>query len=154
DPTPTIGMVGLIEKEEHVTRQWFKNAGDEIILLGNIGDELGGSRFLKVCHGKKIGPPPQPDLAHEIKIQNAVRDLIRAGLVKRAHDCSEGGLGVAIAESCFNPKERLGANVKFDPTSHSDVATALFNESQSRIVISVAPENLDKTMSILRDAAV
>src|SRR5262249_58435273 len=64
------------------------------------------------------------------------------------------GLGVAIAESCFNPKERLGANVKFDPTSHSDVATALFNESQSRIVISVAPENLDKTMSILRDAAV
>src|SRR5262249_20493962 len=76
DPTPTIGMVGLIEKEEHVTTQWFKNAGDEIILLGNIGDELGGSRFLKVCHGKKIGPPPQLDLAHEIKIQNAVRDLI------------------------------------------------------------------------------
>src|SRR5438552_245577 len=59
DPTPTIGMVGLIEKEEHITTQWFENAGDEIILVGGIGDELGGSRFLKVCHGKKIGPPPQ-----------------------------------------------------------------------------------------------
>src|SRR5437867_5427650 len=68
DPTPTIGMVGLIDKEEHITTQWFKNAGDEIILVGKIGDELGGSRFLKVCHGKKIGPPPQVDLAHEIEI--------------------------------------------------------------------------------------
>src|SRR6266705_3505527 len=58
DPTPTIGMVGLIEEEGHITTQWFKNAGDEIILVGKIGDELGGSRFLKVCHGKKSGPPP------------------------------------------------------------------------------------------------
>src|SRR6202011_1910492 len=71
DPTPTIGMVGLIEKEEDITTQWFKNAGDKIIPVGKIGDELGGSRFLKVCHGKKIGPPPNVDLAHEIKIQSA-----------------------------------------------------------------------------------
>src|SRR5947207_3019635 len=112
DPTPTIGMVGLIEKEEHVTTQWFKNEGDEIILVGKIGAELGGSRFLKVCHGKKIGPPPQVDLAHEIEIQNAVRDLIHAGLVQSAHDCSEGGLAIALAESCFNPKERFGAEIK------------------------------------------
>src|SRR5881397_1358324 len=70
DPTPTIGMVGLIEREERITTQWFKGAGDQIILVGKIGDELGGSRFLKVCHGKKIGPPPYVDLAHEIKIQN------------------------------------------------------------------------------------
>src|SRR2546422_9153336 len=85
DPTPTIGMVGLIEKEEHITTQWFKDAGDEIILVGEIGDELGGSRFLKVCHGKKIGPPPHVDLAQEIEIQNAVRGLIRERLVKSAH---------------------------------------------------------------------
>src|SRR5882762_11043528 len=110
DPTPTIGMVGLIEKEEHITTQWFKDAGDEIILVGKIGDELGGSRFLKVCHGKKIGPPPHVDLAHEIEIQNAVRDLVHAGLVQNAHDCSEGGLAVALAESCFNPKRLLGAD--------------------------------------------
>src|ERR1700730_4578367 len=107
DPTPTIGMVGLIEKEEHITTQWFKNEGDEIILVGEIGDELGGSRFLKVCHGKKIGPPPNVDLEHEIKIQNTVRDLIRAGLVKSAHDCSEGGLPVAIAGRCLNPEEKF-----------------------------------------------
>src|SRR5436853_1363288 len=167
DPTPTIGMVGLIEKEEHVTTQWFKNEGDEIILVGKIGDELGGSRFLKVCHGKKLGPPPHVDLAHEIEIQNAVRDLIRAGLVKSVHDCSEGGLAVALAESCFNPKERLGAEIDLrgleapvsgakstaSParTAADTAATTLFNESQSRVIISVAPENADKTRSILRE---
>src|SRR5437868_9425018 len=111
DPTPTIGMVGLIEKEEHITTQWFKNAGDEIILVGKVGDGLGGSRFLKVCHGKRIGPPPHVDLGHEIEIQNAVRDLIRAGLVRSADDCSEGGLAVALAESCFNPTGFYGADV-------------------------------------------
>src|SRR5205807_7440697 len=94
DPTPTIGMVGLIEKEEHITTQWFKTEGDLIILIGgtrsvashNSSDDtevippnLGGSRFLKVCHGKKIGPPPQIDLAHELEIQSAVRNLIHAG---------------------------------------------------------------------------
>jgi phosphoribosylformylglycinamidine synthase subunit PurL len=165
DPTPTIGMVGLIEKEEHITTQWFEDAGDEIILVGEIGDELGGSRFLKVCHGKKIGPPPQVDLAHEIEIQNAVRDLIHAGLVQSAHDCSEGGLAVALAESCFNPKQRFGAEIDLgdcshgpagrpEETGHRPVATTLFNESQSRIIISVAPENVDKTMSILRERGV
>ena len=166
DPTPTIGMVGLIEKEEHITTQWFKDAGDEIILVGEIGDELGGSRFLKVCHGKKIGPPPQVDLAHEIEIQNAVRDLIHAGLVQSAHDCSEGGLAVALAESCFNPKQRFGAEIDLGgveaPVSGAGnldnaagtAAATLFNESQSRIVISVAPENVEKTMSILSERSV
>ncbi|PYK92096.1 MAG: phosphoribosylformylglycinamidine synthase subunit PurL [Verrucomicrobia bacterium] len=162
DPTPTIGMVGLIEKEEHITTQWFKNAGDEIILVGKVGDGLGGSRFLKVCHGKRIGPPPHVDLGREIEIQNAVRDLIRAGLVRSAHDCSEGGLAVALAESCFNPTGLCGADVDLGgaeaavPAASSEYlagdtpATALFNESQSRIVISVTPENLEKTMSILQ----
>src|SRR5881275_861784 len=166
DPTPTIGMVGLIEKEEHITTQWFKDAGDEIILVGEIGDELGGSRFLKVCHGKKIGPPPQVDLAHEMEIQNAVRNLIHAGLVQSAHDCSEGGLAVALAESCFNPKQRFGAEIDLGgveaPVSGAGnldnaagtAAATLFSESQSRIVISVAPENVEKTMSILSERGV
>jgi phosphoribosylformylglycinamidine synthase len=162
DPTPTIGMVGLIHKEAHITTQWFKNAGDEIILVGKIGDELGGSRFLKVCHGKKLGPPPRVNLDHEIKVQTAVRDLIRAGFIKSAHDCSEGGLAVAVAESCFNPKQRIGAVIRCshgpagrpEKTSQSYVATTLFNESQSRIVISVAPVNFEKTISMLEDAGV
>jgi len=166
DPTPTIGMVGLIEKEEHITTQWFKDAGDEIILVGKIGDELGGSRFLKVCRGKKIGPPPQVDLTHEIEIQNAVRDLIHAGLVQSAHDCSEGGLAVTLAESCFNPKQRFGAEINLGGVEASvsgagnldnaagTAATTLFNESQSRIIISVGPANVEKTMSILRERGV
>jgi phosphoribosylformylglycinamidine synthase subunit PurL len=182
DPTPTVAMVGLIEDEGHITTQWFKSAGDAIILVGSVagvGDPgpqnttgpdavsdrgyggLGGSRFLKVCHGLKEGPPPHVDLTHEIKVQNAVRDLIREGVVRSAHDCSEGGLAVALAECCFNPENLLGANVDCSrrpaggaSASHRDAATALFNESQSRILISVAADNLEKTMSLLHDRGV
>ena len=95
-------------------------------------------------------------------MQNVVRDLIRQGLVKSAHDCSEGGLAVAVAESCFNPEKLFGAEIdcshgragRRKTTSHSDVATILFNESQSRVVISVAPENLDSTVATLREREV
>src|SRR5436189_1496765 len=115
DPTPTIAMVGLIDDEKHITTQWFKEEGDVILLVGaaavnDSGYNLGGSRYLKVCHGLKIGPPPHVDLAHEINVQNAVRDLIREGLVQSAHDCSEGGLAVTLAESCFNPERLFGAD--------------------------------------------
>jgi phosphoribosylformylglycinamidine synthase II len=183
DPTPTVAMVGLIDDEKHITTQWFKNAGDAIILVGAVAGvgapgrdgadhvsqaevndlscSLGGSQFLKVCHGKKIGPPPHIDLAHEIKVQNVVRDLIRTGLVKSAHDCSEGGLAVALAECCFNPDKLLGADVDLKNCRGSRAGCAsdtpasteevLFNESQSRIIISVAPENLEKSISMLRE---
>ena len=164
DPTPTVAMVGLIDDEKHITTQFFKNAGDAIILVGEIGDELGGSHFLKVCHGKKIGPPPHVDLAHEIKIQNAVRDLICDGLVKSAHDCSEGGLAVALAESCFNPDGVVGASVDLDGVEAAvsaanekrvrTPATTLFNESQSRIMISLAPKNVAHALKSLSAANV
>jgi len=162
DPTPTIGMVGLIDDEKHIATQWFKEAGDVIILVGTVAavydrrtenQMLGGSRYLKVCHGLKIGPPPHVDLAHEIKVQNAVRDLIRAGLVKSAHDCSEGGLAVALAECCFHPERLFGAEINLK-AGDTPAATVLFSESQSRIVISVAPINLERTISILRVSAV
>src|SRR5438034_5959995 len=91
DPTPTIGMVGLIDDKRHITTQWFKSIGDKILLVGEIGNEVGGSQFLKICHGLKQGPPPHVDLEDEMKLQRAVRDLIRQALVKSAHDCSEGG---------------------------------------------------------------
>ena len=168
DPTPTIAMVGLIDDEKHITTQRFKNHGDVIILVGTVvprgrgdacagindpGYNLGGSSYLKVCHGLKVAPPPHIDLAHEIKVQNAVRDLIRECLIKSAHDCSEGGLAVALAESCFNPEKLFGAKVDLK-AGDTPAATVLFNESQSRIVISVAPKNLDKAESILRERAV
>ena len=153
DPTPTIGMVGLIDEERHITTQWFKNAGDVVILAGQAGNELGGSQFLKICHGRKQAPPPRVDLELEIKVQNAVRDLIREGLVKSAHDCSEGGLAVALTECCFNPSGFcLGVDVDLN---FSDTATEiLFNESQSRIVISVAADDAEKAMSILQERGV
>src|SRR5947207_10040455 len=99
DPTPTIAMVGLIENEGHITTQFFKSEGDVIILVGEIGSELGGSQFLKTCHGRKTGLPPRLDVERELAVQNSVRELIRAGLVRSAHYCSEGGLAVALAGS-------------------------------------------------------
>jgi len=137
---------------------------------------LGASRFLKVCFGKKIGPVPNLDIDLEIAAQNAVRDLIRLGLVRSAHDCSEGGLAVALAECCFNPDGLLGADVDLEncggsragcaggtpasaaedregddagieATSH---CAALFNEAQSRIIISCDRRNVDTISSQLK----
>jgi phosphoribosylformylglycinamidine synthase len=148
DPTPTIAMVGLIDEEAHVTTQWFNRGGDIIILIGEMGDELGGSRYVKACHGRKIGPVPRLDFARELAVQNATRELIRAGLVRSAHDCSEGGLAVALAECCFNPDERFGATIELQDAPSAVVA--LFNESQSRIIISVAPESAERAVAFLR----
>jgi phosphoribosylformylglycinamidine synthase subunit PurL len=150
DPTPTVAMVGLIEKEEHITTQFFKAAGDVIILVGEIGDEMGGSRFLKVCHSLKEGQPPRLDADREIAVQNSVRDLIRAGLVRSAHDCSEGGLAVALAESCFNPDGLFGADVEFVDAARRAAATTLFNESQARILISCAPDDVEEVEELLK----
>ncbi|HEY8835700.1 MAG TPA: phosphoribosylformylglycinamidine synthase subunit PurL [Chthoniobacterales bacterium] len=159
DPTPTVAMVGSIEKEEHITTQFFKAAGDVIVLVGEIGDEMGASRFLKVCHGRKEGLPPRLDVEREIAVQNSVRDLIHAGLVRSAHDCSEGGIAVALSESCFNPDGLLGADVDLSNAVHPPwpgsgvagraAATVLFNESQSRIVISCAPGDAEKIVAML-----
>ena len=165
DPTPTIAMVGLIDDEKHITTQWFKHEGDVIVLVGVeparpraeeqrdegvVAPSIGGSRYLKVCHGLKIGPPPHVDLAHEIKVQNAVRDLIRENLVQSAHDCSEGGVAVALAECCFNPEQLFGAEIALNACD-TPATTALFNESQSRIVLSVTPQNLDNAIAMLRE---
>ena len=152
DPTPTIGMVGLIDDKRHITTQWFKSIGDKILLVGEIGNEVGGSQFLKICHGLKQGPPPQ-SIEDEMKVQRAVRDLIREALVKSAHDCSEGGLAVALAECCFNPDGPLGADVDLD-AGDTPATTALFNESQSRVIISVAEADAERAMSILRERGV
>ena len=108
DPTPTIAMVGLIERPEHVTTQWFKDEGDAIILLGEPVDPddplqgLGGSACLQVIHGQKMGAPPRCDLEQARTLHTTLLGLIQSGLVKSAHDCSEGGLAVCLAESCIS----------------------------------------------------
>ena len=150
DPTPTVAMVGLIEREEWITTQFFKAEGDLVILLGDFGDEMGGSHFLKVIHGRKAGRPPRLDLAREVALQNALRDLIRGGWVRSAHDCSEGGLAVALAESCFNPNGSLGARIDLQAAGKQRLDQVLFNETQSRIVISTMPENVVTVLQFMQ----
>jgi phosphoribosylformylglycinamidine synthase len=148
DPTPTVGMVGLIEEASHITTQAFKGAGDAILLLGEPGDELGGSHYVKVIHGRKAGTPPRLDYEKEKAVQETVRSLIRMGLVKSAHDCSEGGLAVALAECCISGDEMVGAEIDLTAFGPSPADVLLFNESQSRIVISVRRENASAALSL------
>ncbi len=146
DPTPTVGMVGLIADERHITTAHFKQAGDVIVLVGDLGHELGASHFLKVVHGRKEGRVPRMDFEKERAVQDAVRALIGSRLVKSAHDCSEGGLAVALAESCIGGPALLGAVIKL---THQSATVALFNESQSRIVLSVSATNAAAVLSLL-----
>jgi len=170
DPTPTVAMVGLIDKLEHITTQWFKNEGDAVLLLGAAVETsdplqgLGGSAFLQVIHGQKNGRPPRCDLEAARTLHDAVRSLIHGGGVKSAHDCSEGGLAVCLAECCISqPGVRetprlIGATIDLSPARESSaVATdrvgasappveppvrqdaLLFGETQNRVVISTHP---------------
>ena len=146
DPTPTVGMIGLIEDERWITRQYFRNEGDVIFLIGAIGDEIGGSLYLKTIYGKKAGLPPRLNFDRELAVQKFLRGLIRKGVVNSAHDCSEGGLAVALAECCMSGAEKIGGRIRLPwmngssslPNQRLDVT--LFNESQSRIVVSVPSE--------------
>ena len=153
DPTPTVGMVGIIEDEKYVTTSAFKTAGDAILLLGELGDEMGGSHYLKVLFGRKEGIPPRVDFPKELALHNTLRDLIRKGLVKSAHDCAEGGLAVTLAESCFCGKGVLGAEIDFGATGLQP-EVLLFNESQTRVVLSVAPENAAATLAAAQEAGI
>ncbi|MBD0383330.1 phosphoribosylformylglycinamidine synthase subunit PurL [Paenibacillus sedimenti] len=138
-PTPVIGMVGLVHDIDHITTQSFKNEGDIIILLGETKAELGGSEFQYVVHGVTEGRPPELDLAVEKRLQGAVLKAIQEGLVASAHDLSEGGLAVALAESSISG--RLGAQVAVKTELRADFA--LFSESQSRILLTAAPDKAD-----------
>lgn len=148
DPTPTVAMVGLIEDPSHITTQHFKRAGDVIFLVGDLGSELGASHYLHVIHGRKEGAPPALDLEKEAAVQQTVRAIIRMGLVESAHDCSEGGLAVALAESAISGPALLGANITLPGDDRFDVL--LFNESQSRILISVKKINAAAVESLIR----
>jgi phosphoribosylformylglycinamidine synthase len=149
DPTPTVGVVGLIADASHITTSAFKAAGDLVVLLGDPGDEMGASHYLKVVHGLKAGPPPKLDYQTELALHDALRAAIAAGLVRSAHDCSEGGLAVTLAESCLAADPApLGATITLGGTSSRSSVISLFNESQSRVVISVAPQNLPALLDL------
>ncbi|MFZ1682604.1 MAG: phosphoribosylformylglycinamidine synthase subunit PurL [Candidatus Zixiibacteriota bacterium] len=136
-PTPTIGMVGLVEHIDHITTQWFKNDGDLIFLIGENKEELGGSEYLHTIHGQTRGAVPQMDLVFEKKMQQALLGAIQAGLVKSAHDVSDGGLAISLAECCISNRENQhGASVKLNDTLRADAL--LFGETQSRVLITCA----------------
>ncbi|MDR9506885.1 phosphoribosylformylglycinamidine synthase subunit PurL [Brevibacillus agri] len=143
-PTPTVGMVGLITDVDHITTQDFKNEGDAIILLGETFAELGGSEYQKLATGSISGRPPQIDLNKEAAVQKLVLTAIRKGLVNSAHDLSEGGFGVALAESCFG--KGIGAQVELSSELRNDVL--LFSESQSRILLSASPEQAEAILAL------
>src|SRR5208283_5120524 len=160
DPTPTVALVGLIEKREHITTQWFQDEGDAIILLGDIVDQgdallgLGGSAWLQCLHGLKTGLPPRCDLEKERALHHALRGFIACGLVKSAHDCSEGGLAVALAESCISRQiaretpELIGAQIELTDAAPATIRldALLFGETQSRVILSVAPGDAVKVV--------
>ncbi|MBI3319294.1 MAG: phosphoribosylformylglycinamidine synthase II, partial [Candidatus Omnitrophica bacterium] len=178
DPTPVIGMIGLIQaagskpqassKEkglqpaacslQPITAN-FKDEGDVIILLGDTKEELGGSEYLKRIHNRKQGKPPRVDLRHERTLQRLLVDAIARGLIKSAHDCSEGGLAVTLAECCLmDPEHLIGATVHRPPsTVHRPqirIDAWLFGESAGRVVVTGEPYHQDTIASLTRRAGV
>ncbi|WP_212921592.1 phosphoribosylformylglycinamidine synthase subunit PurL [Ornithinibacillus bavariensis] len=146
-PTPIVGMVGLFESLEHITPSFFQEAGDVIYLIGETKPEFGGSELQNILEGTYQGKAPVIDLEVEAKRQTQLLDAIHKGLIVSAHDLSEGGLGVALAESLF-ADDALGAIIQI----RGDETVALFSETQSRFLISVKKENKDAVEKVLTDA--
>ncbi len=136
-PTPMLGMVGLIEDAERTMTQWFKSEGDDIILLGNTREDLGGSEYIKVVQAREQGSPPYLNLDTEKALHDCILSLIRDGLLQSAHDCSDGGVAVALAESCVSGSEGTRGAVVTLTKGRIRTDAVLFGESQSRVVISV-----------------
>jgi len=146
-PTPIVAVVGLIEDQTKIMTQGFKKSGHCIGLIGCTMEELGGSEYLKVLFDKTEGKPPVLDRKKEKQVQEFCLKLIHKGLIQSAHDCSEGGLAIAVAESCFAaPKETLGAKLELKSNIRGD--TLLFGESQSRIVISFQEELMQQIKNL------
>lgn len=139
-PTPTIGMLGLIEDLSHITRSYFSENGSVIYILGKDEEEIGGTEYLKTVHGMVKGDCPKLDLTKEKKLHDNLLFLIRSGWVLSAHDVSDGGAAVALAECCImNQEEAIGAEISLPAGSREDFT--FFSETQSRVIISVKPEN-------------
>jgi phosphoribosylformylglycinamidine synthase subunit PurL len=152
-PTPTIGMVGLLPKVDRVITPWFKAAGDIVVLLGRTREELGGSEYLKFIHNSVKGTPPWIDLKLEQAIQNCCIEAIDSGILRSAHDISDGGLAVALAECCIGgPDKPLGVRTEIREMIRGDAL--LFSESQSRILVSMQEKDLSQLQEIASRHAV
>jgi phosphoribosylformylglycinamidine synthase II len=152
-PTPVIGMVGVVEDVDHITRAAFRNPGDAVVLLGRNSAELGGSEYLYVTAGLVAGEPPEVDLMAERRLQQAVLAMIQAGALHSAHDCSDGGLAVTLAESALGSGDPGDPSLGVEVTLDDDLppVAVLFGEAQGRVVVSCAPERLDDVLRLAAD---
>ena len=143
-PTPVIGMVGLIEDVRRVVQPGFKKEGDIVVLLGTTEDDLSLSEYASVCSEGNggVGAVPKLDLDRELSVQRTCLEAAEAGLLQSAHDCADGGLGVALAENCFSTLGRISIGAQIELSSSLPAAVTLFSESPSRIIVSLNSNNL------------
>jgi phosphoribosylformylglycinamidine synthase len=147
-PTPVIGMVGLLEDVHHATTQWFKDDGRAILLVGTTRNDLGATELLVVLNGEAAGNAPALDLRVEKAVQEACLRMIQAGLVESAHDCSDGGLAVALAEAAFSAYRKRAVGFVANIEGDLPATAALFSETPSRIVVSAEEHNVDALAEI------
>ncbi|MDI6873286.1 phosphoribosylformylglycinamidine synthase subunit PurL [Candidatus Solincola sp.] len=143
-PTPIVGMVGLIGNLAHRRTMGFPGEGLLVVLLGETGEDLGGSEYLRLIHGLVAGSPPRLDLDLEKRVQTACIEAIRRGMVLSAHDCSEGGVALALLECCCAGGVGASLRVETGLPPHA----WLFGESQSRFVVTVTEEDLDSLRAL------
>ncbi|MEE2930993.1 MAG: phosphoribosylformylglycinamidine synthase subunit PurL [Bacteroidota bacterium] len=147
-PTPTIGMLGIIDNKQHVTSLGFKGKSDLIYLIGECLNDISSSEYLVSYHKVESSPAPAFDLDKEHIMQETVTRLIRGGCIQSAHDISDGGLFITLLESAF------GKSVGFDISTFSDIRedAFLFGESPSRVVVSVLETDEDSFLDVMKDA--
>ena len=151
-PTPVIGVVGLLENPEQTVGRCFQEADSVVMLLGDSRLSLGGSEYLKVVHGLVRGVPPILDLKTECELQRVLVELVAAGVLLSAHDCSDGGLAVTLAE-CSVDTEGIGCDVAI-PTDADGTISALFGEGASRVVVSVRKNDVARVTEVAAAASV
>ncbi len=151
-PTPVLGVVGLIEDISQTVSPGFKEEGDIIVLVGKNLEELGGSQYLKCLHQLEKGSPPELDLEREKRVQEFCREAISLGLLSSAHDISEGGLAVCVAECSFSSPGKLGCYLELEDPIRPDAL--LFGETQSRILVSTPSDKLLALLSLASERRV
>ncbi len=173
DPTPMIGIVGLIQRSAYIVQRsgkqlpssqlpapspvpfvtsYFQKEGDLVFLIGETKEELGGSEYLKQIHGLKKGLPPRLGLQLEKRVHQFLREAIGNGWIHSAHDCSEGGLAVALAECCVMGDKKIGAEINLEKKIRLDAL--LFGETQSRVVISASKTFTDELNQLAKRLSV
>jgi phosphoribosylformylglycinamidine synthase II len=147
-PTPAIAMVGVIPSLASLPDPWFRHEGDRIVLLGDDRSEFGGAAYLRLLYDLEQGRPPAVDLDAELRLARLLRGLIAQGLLHTAHDLSEGGFLIALAEACFG-RRTMGARVEV-PLAGAD----LFSETQGRALVAVASSVLEQVLEAAGKAGV